>query len=135
MRKADDLKRCENIKATEYAKCWYKHLNKNEINTILDGHKDYMIFRRNHPIKGNKYFIVDDEENYYCLIEFIADEKIQFKNINNEAVNYKGEGYKSFKAYKDNLYKNFFEDAKQCKEEFNEDSEVLYAKFRIITKF
>lgn len=128
--------RYENIKVFNYSDCCYMHIEKISIlKAMINGKKDYRIFRYCGSRIGRKYFLLDNEENYYALIEFIEEKQIPFKELIEEMVNFKVHGYKTFKEYKDSLYKDFVEDAKWCREKFNENTPVLYAKFKVIEKF
>lgn len=134
--KKEKFLRYENSKAYLYADCFYMHIEKEKVlKSMLNGEKDYRVFRYCGSRVGKKYFLLDKEENYYALIEFIEEQKIKFKNLSEDKINYKVYGYKTFKEYKASLYKDFLEDARWYEEDFEENTEVLYAKFKIIEKF
>lgn len=136
LRKKEELERCKNSNVLKYADCFYMHFDSKEVlDAILNGKISYRIFRYCGSRKNHKYFLVDNEENYYGVIEFFEEEKIKFKDIKENIVEYKVRGYKTFKEYKNKLYNDFLEDSKWFKEVFNENSEVLYAKFKVIEKF
>ena len=136
IREREELARCENSNVLKYADYRYIHINsKKVLQAMLNEVIDYRIFRNCYSKVSKKYFLLDNEENYYGVIEFFEEEKIKFKDIKESKVNYKTQGYKNFKKYQKKLYNDFLEDSQWYKEEFNEDSFVLYAKFKVVEKF
>lgn len=134
--KKEKLARYENTKVKEYADCFYMHIEKEKVlQAMLDGTKDYRIFSYCRTRIGDRYFLLDDEENFHALIEFTEEEQIPFKDLTEDKINYKVYGDKTFEDYKEKLLKQFQEDNKWREEKFTEDSPILYAKFKIIKKF
>lgn len=134
--KQEKFIRYENTKVEKYADCYSMHIEKEEVlQAMLDGTKDYRIFPYCHSSIGTRYFLLDEEENFYALIEFNEEEQIPFKDLTEDKVNYKIHGDKTFKEYKKKLFKQFKETTKWDEKEFTEDSPVLYAKFKIVEKF
>ncbi len=128
--------RFENSKILTYSDCLYMHIEKESVlKAMLDGSKNYRIFRYCGSRIGKKYFLLDMEENYHALIEFTEEEQIPFKNLTEDRINYKVYGDKNFKEYKEKLFKQLQEDDKFYEEKFTENTPVLYAKFKVLEKF
>lgn len=128
--------RYENTKAFLYSDCRYMRIEKEKVlKAMLNKTKDYRIFRYCGSRIGEKYFLLDEEENYHALIEFTEEKQIPFKDLTEDMVNFKVYGDKSFKEYKEKLLKQFKEDDNLYEEKFNENTPVLYAKFKIVEKF
>ena len=136
LRKKEQLARYENTKAILYSDCRYMHIEKESVlKAMLNKTKDYRVFRYCGSRIGEKYFLLDEEENYHALIEFTEEKQILFKDLTEDMVNFKVYGDKSFKEYKEKLLKQFKEDDNLYEEKFNENTPVLYAKFKIVEKF
>lgn len=136
LRRKEKFKRFENTKAFSYSDCSYIHMEKEIVlKAMLNGEKDYFVFRYCGSRIGMKYFLLDMDENYHALIEFTEEEQIPFKDLKKDKINYKVYGDKSFKEYKEKLFKQLKENDYLYEEEFTENTPVLYAKFKILEKF
>lgn len=134
----ENFNRYNNTLAREYAD--YPQLRfKNEIiaKGIMAGDKDYLI-NIEYPFTlsrlNERYFVMDNDHHYIGIIEVISEEIISFKDLKENMVNYKLAGYKNFKDYKDYLLNEFIKESEIYNHTFKEDSQIRYAKIKIIKK-
>ena len=107
------------------------------LEAILKGEKQTRIFRKYsylNSVKGNKYFVLDKDNNYRALIEIEKEEIMPFKDLKVSLKDYKIGGYKSLKEYKESLY-TYFNDNNNEEEAFNEDSLIIVAYFKVKEKY
>lgn len=140
LRTKEMLKRCHNEKALLYSSYYPLHTGKNEIaEAYLNGNKDYILKRKYSFYKkteaGNRYMVVNANNEYCGTLEVISEEYIPFKDLKGEMVNYKLAGYKSFLEYQEHLYHDYQEEGKRFQEEFTEDSLLIYLKVKVLEKF
>ena len=130
--KKEKLSRYENKKAIEYKNYRTMFEDNDEIvKEILKEERDYRIFRRYSRV-GERYFLIDKNDNYRAILEFIEEDKIKFRDLTEDMVKYRTNGFKSFIEYKNDLYNKFLENSKWYNESFNENSNIIYAKFKLI---
>ncbi|MCI9279766.1 MAG: hypothetical protein HFJ02_03085 [Bacilli bacterium] len=104
----------------------------------LNNQKDYILKRKysfNTTQVGNKYMLVNSNNEYCGTLKVISEEFIPFKELKPEIVDYKLAGYKTFLEYKKHLYQDYNEDGKRLKEEFTEDSLLVYLKVKVLERF
>lgn len=134
--KKEKIQRCNNTKAALFIN--YRNMyvdNERVIESILKEERDYRIYRkhyRDHSRVGERHFLIDKEENYRAILEFVSEEEIKFKDLTENMVDYKSSGFKHFKDFKSDLEQKFLEESKWYKESFNENSTISYVKFRIL---
>lgn len=134
--KNERIQRCNNTKVALFLN--YRNMyidNERVIESILKEERDYRIYRkhyRNHSRVGERHFLIDKDENYRAILEFVSEEEIKFKDLTEDMVDYKSSGFKHFKDFKHDLEQKFLEESKWYKESFNENSTVSYVKFRIL---
>lgn len=132
----DRIERCNNTKASLFLD--YRNMyidNEQIIESILKEERDYRIYRKHykkHSRVGERHFLIDKEENYRAILEFVSEEEIKFKDLTENMVDYKSSGFKHFKDFKEDLEQKFLEESKWYNESFNENSTISYVKFRVL---
>lgn len=132
----DRIERCNNSKAFLF-KNYHFMYEKNEqvIASILKEERDYRIYRKHsnhHSRVGERHFLMDKNDNYRAILEFVSEEEIRFKDLTENMVDYKSSGFKHFKDFKEDLRKNLLEESKWYKEDFNDNSIISYVKFKVV---
>lgn len=140
LREEENFKRYCNEKALLYSTYRPLYTDKEGVSeAYVEGKKDYILMRKYYFDKdsevGNRYMVVDNNNEYVGSLEVISEEIIPFKDLKAKMVDYKLAGYKTFKEYKDHLYNEYSERGKYYKEEFNEDSLLIYLKVKVLEKF
>lgn len=140
IREKENFKRYYNEKALLYSTYRPLYTEKEGIaEAYVNGKKDYILMRKyyfNEDTEvGNRYMVADHNNEYLGTLEVISEEILPFKDLQAKMVDYKLAGYKNFKEYKDHLYKDYTERGKYYKEEFNEDSLLIYLKVKVLEKF
>ncbi len=102
------------------------------IASFLQEERDYRIYRGKHSKVGEYSFLIDKEGNYRAILEFISEEELKFRDLTEDMVDYKSSRFKNFKDYKNDLYQKFLEESRWYKENFNENSSILYVKFKLV---
>lgn len=134
----EKLKRYHNEKAFLYSSYYTLYTEKNGIAlAYLSGKKDYILkrkyhFRQNTEV-GNRYLLVNENNQYCGALEVIREEFIPFKDLKADMVDYKLMGYKTFLEYKE--HQDYCEKSKMFHEEFTEDSLLLYLKVKVLERF
>ncbi len=131
------FKRVNNKKVYKYQDVDYFKASDKMLEAILKGEKQTRIFRKYgylNSVKGNKYFVLDKDNNYRALIEIEKEEIMPFKDLKVSLKDYKIGGYKSLKEYKESLY-TYFNDNNNEEEVFNEDSLIIVAYFKVKEKY
>lgn len=132
----EKIQRCNNTKATLFLNYRNMHIdNERIIESILKEERDYRIYRKhfkNRSRVGERHFLIDKDENYRAILEFVSEEEIKFKDLTENMVDYKSSGFKHFQDFKKDLEQKFLEESKWYKESFNENSTISYVKFRIL---
>lgn len=134
--KNDRIERCNNTKASLFLD--YRNMyidDERVIESILKEERDYRIYRKhyqNHSRVGERHFLIDKDENYRAILEFISEEEIKFKDLTENKVDYKSSGFKHFKDFKEDLEQKFLEESKWYNESFNENFTISYVKFRVL---
>lgn len=140
LREKEQLKRYSNEKALLYSSYIPLYTKKIEVaEAYLNGKKDYIVKRKysfdKTPAIGNRYMLVNPDNEYCGTLEVISEEIFTFKDLKEEMVDYKLAGYKTFLEYKDHLYHEYNEDGKIFHEEFTEDSLIIYLKVKVLEIF
>lgn len=139
LRENENLKRYANEKALLYSTYYPLYTEKKGMaEAYLNNQKDYILKRKyyfNTTQVGNKYMLVNLNNEYCGTLEVISEEFIPFKELKPEMVDYKLAGYKTFLEYKKHLYQDYNEDGKRLKEEFTEDSLLVYLKVKVLERF
>lgn len=140
LREKEKLKRYHNEKALLYQSYYPLYTEKNGITeAYLNGKKDYILkrkysFSKNTEV-GNKYMVVNANNEYCGTLEIISEESIPFKDLKKEMVDYKLAGYKTFLEYKKHLYHDYHKDGEMFQEEFTKDSLLIYLKVKVLERF
>lgn len=140
LREKENLKRYANEKAMLYSSYYPLYTKKKGISeAYLSGKKDYILSRKysfDKKTQVGKHYMVVNPDNEYCgTLEVISEEFIPFKELKAEMVDYKLAGYETFLEYQEHLYHDYHEDGKTFKEEFTEDSLLIYLKVNVLEKF
>ncbi len=131
------ITRACNKKCIKYRDVEYLKADDNIIAAILKEDKKTRIFRQysnSSSRVGKKYFVLDNDNNYKLLIEIIKEDIIPFKEFKPSVKDYKLSKCKSAKEYKEQLYNYFIQDD-ISQENFNEDSLISIATFKINEKY
>ena len=109
LREKEKLKRYTNEKALLYSSYHPLYTEKTGVTeAYLNGKKDYILRRKYTFHKetevGNRYMVVNPENEYCGTLEVISEEFISFKDLKASKVDYKLTGYKTFLDYKEHLY-------------------------------
>lgn len=140
IREKNMLERYNNERASLYSSYYPLYTEKKGMaEAYLNGTKDYVLERKYSFSKysriGRKYLLVNSDNKYCGALEVISEEEIAFKDLNEEMVNYKLAGFKSFKEYKKHLYDDYKDRGKIIEEEFTENSILIYLKVKVLEKF
>ena len=140
LREKENLKRYTNEKASLYSSYYPLYTEKKGIaEAYLNGQKDYILNRKYSFDKktqvGERYMVVNANNEYCGTLEVISEEFIPFKELKDEMVDYKLAGYKTFLEYKKHLYQDYLEKAKMFQEEFTDESLLTYLKVKVLEKF
>ncbi len=140
LREKENLKRYTNEKASLYSSYYPLYTEKKGIaEAYLNGQKDYILKRKYSFDKktqvGDRYMVVNANNEYCGTLEVISEEFIPFKELKDEMVDYKFAGYKTFLEYQKHLYQDYLESAKMFQEEFTEESLLTYLKVKVLEKF
>lgn len=140
LREKENLKRYTNEKASLYGSYYPLYTEKKGIaEAYLNGQKDYILNRKYSFDKktqvGERYMVVNANNEYCGTLEVISEEFIPFKELKDEMVDYKLAGYKTFLEYKKHLYQDYLEKAKMFQEEFTDESLLTYLKVKVLEKF
>ena len=140
LREKEKLERYSNEKALLYSSYRLLYTEKEGIaDAYLNGRKNYILSRKysfdEKKNVGNRYMVVNSDNEYCGTLEVISEEFIPFKDLKAEMVDYKLAGYKTFLAYKEHLYHDYEERGKMYKEEFTEDSLLIYLKVKVLERF
>lgn len=125
-----------NKKASNYNEAGYLNADDKILKAILEGDKNTRIFRQYSfsPSRvKSKFFIMDSDNNYKALIQITKEDIMAFKDLKVSAKEYKINGFKNLKDYKDSLYNYFKDDT--IEGNFTEDSLISIATFKIIEKY
>lgn len=137
LREKERLERYNNEKALLYRSYYPLYTEKNGIaEAYLNGKKNYILRRKyyfdDETKIGDKFMVVNTNNEYCGTLEVISEEFLPFKDLKAEMVDFKLAGYKTFKDYKEHLYQAYQE---RDKEEFTEDSLLIYLKVKVLEKF
>ncbi len=140
LREKENLKRYTNEKVSLYSSYYPIYTEKKGIaEAYLNGQKDYILNRKYSFDKktqvGERYMVVNANNEYCGTLEVISEEFIPFKELKEEMVDYKLAGYKTFLEYKKHLYQDYLEKAKMFQEEFTDESLLTYLKVKVLEKF
>lgn len=140
LREKEKFERYCNEKALLYSSYRLLHTEKEGISdAYLNGKKNYILSRKYSFDKktevGNKYMVVNPDNEYCGTLEVISEEFLPFKDLKAEMVDYKLAGYKTFSDYKEHLYHDYQERGKMYNEEFTEDSLLIYLKVKVLERF
>lgn len=95
---------------------------------IISKKKKYFISLKTND---SRYLLANSKGYYLGLVEVVKKKSLRIDDLTDKDVDYKLEGFKSLKAYKDDLkkfYKEMFED-------FNDRSEIVINTVKVIRKF
>lgn len=140
LKEQEKLERYSNEKALLYSSYYPLYTEKDGIaEAYLSGMKNYVL-KRNYSFSqdteiGNKYMVVNKNNEYCGTLEVVSEEFLPFKDLKAEMVDYKLAGYKTFLDYKEHLYHDYQEKGKMFKEEFQEDSLLIYLKVKVLERF
>ncbi len=79
----------------------------------------------------NRYLLANNEGIYLGLIEVIKKKKLRIDDLTEKDVDYKLEGFKSLKAYQNDLKKFYRENFA----DFNDRTEIIVNTVKVIRKF
>lgn len=132
------LKRYSNSKIWEFSSDRHLDIDNEKVaNAIMNGKKNYKInvkYSFSESFKNQKYLVSYDGK-YLGIVQVVDEKVIKFKDLNEDMVNYKLAGFKSFEEYKNNMKKEFIEEGKIYSEEFTDESLVCYETLKVIEKF
>lgn len=128
----EEIIRLKKTDAKKYINAIPKKID--NIDLYIDGKINYMFLNYNqkyHTSSIGKIFIMmDNEYNYKVIIQIIEEEIIKIKDIKENMINLKNEGFQNIKQYHKYLISNFNNED----ESFNENSLIIYSKIKIVKK-
>lgn len=111
--------------------------------TLYDDEKAYLMINKKRKyflslntdttmdVNKNRFLLADSNGKYLGLIEVVKKKVLRIDDITDKDVDYKLEGFRSLKAYKEN-YKKFY---KEHYESFDERQEISINIVKVIRKF
>ena len=129
--KKEKLRRYKSTNALKYSDYHHICLDNKQINAILNKKIDYQIFLNNKNVLNEKYFLIDEDDNYVGILEYVSEEKMHFCELEENMVNIKANGFKNFLDYKNDLFEYLKRESMLDGEKFLENSLILYVKFTI----
>ena len=80
------------------------------------------------PVVGNKSIITYDDGTDACIVETVDYKVLKFKDVDESLSNLEGEG--PFDSWRENHIRIF----KQYNEDFNDDTLVVFERFKLVKK-
>ena len=80
------------------------------------------------PVIGNKSIITYDDGTDACIVETVDYKVLKFKDVDESLSNLEGEG--PFDSWRENHIRIF----KQYNEDFNDDTLVVFERFKLVKK-